>query len=108
MREPGAKPGRGIFLEGGGLRGPGAGPGTGSTGERETRNTEQGTRYIPRLLAALTVPSALEKSGVGALCILSDDRNGKVYGRALTVADRLGEDRVIIAKWIRRLTNWNG
>jgi hypothetical protein len=24
------------------------------------------------------------------------------------VADRLGNDRVLIAKWIRRLTNWNG
>jgi hypothetical protein len=24
------------------------------------------------------------------------------------VADRLGDDRVIIAKWVRRLTNWNG
>ncbi len=32
----------------------------------------------------------------------------KLYGRSLTVADRLGHDRVIIAKWVRRLTNWNG
>ena len=35
-------------------------------------------------------------------------RHGKTYGRALTVADRLGHDRVLLAKWIRRLTNWNG
>ncbi len=35
-------------------------------------------------------------------------RSPKLYGRSLTVADRLGHDRVIIAKWVRRLTNWNG
>ena len=26
----------------------------------------------------------------------------------MTVADRLGQDRVLLAKWVRRLTNWNG
>ena len=53
-------------------------------------------------------PAALEKVGTGTLCVLSEGSDGKVYGRSLTVADRLGEDRVIIAKWVRRLTNWNG
>src|SRR5208283_3905505 len=38
----------------------------------------------------------------------SEDEHGKTYGRALTVADRLGQDRVLLAKWVRRLTNWNG
>jgi superfamily II DNA/RNA helicase len=56
----------------------------------------------------LSLPAALEKVGTGALCVLSDDAHGKTYGRALTVADRLGPDRVLLAKWIRRLTNWNG
>ncbi|HEY6168269.1 MAG TPA: DEAD/DEAH box helicase, partial [Verrucomicrobiae bacterium] len=32
----------------------------------------------------------------------------KIYGRALTVAERLGGDRVRLSKWIRRLTNWSG
>ena len=32
----------------------------------------------------------------------------KTYGRSMTVADRLNDDRVLLAKWIRRLTNWNG
>ena len=27
---------------------------------------------------------------------------------AARIADRLGQDRVLLAKWIRRLTNWNG
>jgi superfamily II DNA/RNA helicase len=60
------------------------------------------------LRSVLTEPDALEKVGTGALCVLSEENGVKTYGRAVTVADRLGADRVIIAKWIRRLTNWNG
>lgn len=52
---------------------------------------------------------ALEKVGTGMLVVLEEKENGeKVYGRASTVADVLNHDRVIIAKWVRRLTNWNG
>jgi superfamily II DNA/RNA helicase len=58
--------------------------------------------------SVLSVSAALEKVGTGTLCVLSEDEHGKTYGRALTVADRLGHDRVLLAKWIRRLTNWNG
>ncbi|MDB6125866.1 MAG: box helicase domain protein [Pedosphaera sp.] len=60
------------------------------------------------LRSVLTEPDALEKVGTGNLCVLSEADGIKTYGRGLTVADRLGEDRVIIAKWVRRLTNWNG
>ena len=59
-------------------------------------------------LPLLSVPQALEKVGTGTLCVLSENERGKTYGRALTVADRLGADRVIISKWVRRLTNWDG
>jgi hypothetical protein len=62
----------------------------------------------PQLVPILSVPQALEKVGTGALCVLSEDERGKTFGRALTVAERLGHDRVLLAKWIRRLTNWNG
>jgi superfamily II DNA/RNA helicase len=62
----------------------------------------------PKLNPVLGIPQAIEKIGHGTLCVLSEDERGKTYGRALTVADRLGEDRVLLAKWIRRLTNWNG
>ncbi|HEV2392193.1 MAG TPA: DEAD/DEAH box helicase [Verrucomicrobiae bacterium] len=65
-------------------------------------------RLHPRLVPVLSVPQALEKAGVGTLCVLSDGPREKIFGRALTVADRLGAERVLIAKWIRRLTNWNG
>jgi len=63
---------------------------------------------VPALVPALSVAAPLEKIGHGSLCILPESDEGKVYGRALTVADRLGNDRIILAKWIRRLTNWNG
>jgi superfamily II DNA/RNA helicase len=60
------------------------------------------------LVPALSVPAALERVGTGVLCVISDEGGLKTYGRASTVADRLGHDRIILAKWIRRLTNWNG
>ena len=56
----------------------------------------------------LKLPQALEKIGHGTLCLLSENDPGKTYGRALAVADRLGRERVLLAKWVRRLTNWNG
>jgi len=62
----------------------------------------------PRLVPLLSLPDALEKVGRGTLCVLSEDERGAVHGRALTVADRIGDDRVLLAKWIRRLTNWKG
>lgn len=61
-----------------------------------------------RLRPILSVPAALEKVGQGTLVVL-DERDGRsTYGRAMTAAERLSDDRVMIAKWIRRLTNWNG
>jgi superfamily II DNA/RNA helicase len=62
----------------------------------------------PKLVPVLSVPAALEKVGTGHLAVLANDEKGIVYGRSLTVADRLGQDRIILAKWIRRLINWNG
>ncbi|HEY9509103.1 MAG TPA: DEAD/DEAH box helicase, partial [Verrucomicrobiae bacterium] len=58
--------------------------------------------------SVLSEPTALEKVGTGELVILNDENGTKIYGRASTVADRLSGDRVIIAKWVRRLTQWNG
>jgi hypothetical protein len=66
------------------------------------------TASSPRLVPVLSVPQALEKVGTGRLAVVPDGADGKFYGRALTVADYLNGERVIIAKWVRRLTNWNG
>jgi hypothetical protein len=57
---------------------------------------------------ALSEPAALEKIGQGTLVVLEESEGKRIYGRAMTVADKLSDDRVIIAKWIRRLTSWNG
>ena len=65
------------------------------------------TFHVSRFIPILSIPAALEKVGSGTLCLLSDDEHGKTYGRALTIADRLSNDRILLAKWIRRLTNWN-
>jgi superfamily II DNA/RNA helicase len=62
----------------------------------------------PALRSILTEPAALEKAGTGLLCVVSEQDGQKIFGRAITVADRLDGDRVYLAKWIRRLTNWNG
>lgn len=66
------------------------------------------TSPLPRFVPILSVPAALEKIGTGTLVVLDESGDRKVYGRALTVAERLHDERVIISKWIRRLTNWSG
>ena len=40
----------------------------------------------PEMVPVLSLPRALEKTGPGTLCVLSDNENGRTYGRALTVA----------------------
>jgi len=62
---------------------------------------------MPRLVPILSLPEALEKVGRGVLCRLPDDAGAQVYGRAMTVADQITGERVILAKWVRRLTNWS-
>jgi superfamily II DNA/RNA helicase len=60
------------------------------------------------LRSVLTESAALEKVGYGTLVVLSEENGVKTYGRATMIADRLSDDRVLIAKWVRRMTNWNG
>jgi superfamily II DNA/RNA helicase len=62
----------------------------------------------PLLQPALTVPALLEKVGHGVLSALREEDGWTVYGKALTVADLLSGERVLLAKWVRRLTNWQG
>ncbi len=62
----------------------------------------------PSLVAALGSASAVEKVGQGVLCVLSQENGITIHGRASTVADRLEGGKVLLAKWVRRLTNWSG
>jgi hypothetical protein len=61
-----------------------------------------------KLRPALSEPSALEKVGHGTLEIISAVDSVNTYGRVITVAELLHGDRVLLSKWIRRLTNWGG
>ncbi len=60
------------------------------------------------LRPALSEPAALEKIGTGTLVVLAEEDGRRLYGRALTVAERLHDGRVVLVKWVRRLTNWHG
>jgi hypothetical protein len=63
---------------------------------------------LPVLTPLLSVPQALAKLGPGTLRLIADDEHHPRYGRALNVADKLPSGGVLLAKWIRRLTNWHG
>jgi hypothetical protein len=81
----------------------------GSTSENQGERHGEGERQTPfSLRSILSEPTALERIGQGILVVLEEKDGVKTYGRAQTVAEKLTDDRVIIAKWIRRLTNWNG
>ncbi len=57
---------------------------------------------------AITEAAAVEKVGMGVVCVLEERDGQRIYGRAITVADLLNGERVLLNKWARRLTNWNG
>jgi superfamily II DNA/RNA helicase len=63
---------------------------------------------LPVLRPALSDPAAIEKVGTGTLSVLSDTDGVKIYGRAVTVAEKLNGGQVRLAKWIRRVTDWKG
>lgn len=90
--------------------GDGAAPGDGRIPELPARSdpAEAVPGAAPRLRSILTEPAALEKVGTGTLCVLSEGPEGRIYGRGLTVADRLQDNRVVMGKWVRRLTGWSG
>jgi superfamily II DNA/RNA helicase len=56
----------------------------------------------------LSEPAALEKIGHGILTVIAEKDGVPIYGRSITVAERLNADRILLVKWIRRLVNWNG
>ncbi len=63
---------------------------------------------VLRLVPALSDSRAVDKVGHGTLQIVDQVDGHPVYGRAFTVAEILNDDRVLLVKWVRRLTNWHG
>jgi hypothetical protein len=70
--------------------------------------SEAGTVPSVPLKSALTVQEALEKVGQGGLTALEETPEGTRYGRSMIVADRMADGRLVLAKWVRRLTQWHG
>ena len=73
---------------------------------RLMQSTEPGSR--PEFRPVLSEPDALEKVGIGVLTQLDEENGFPIYGRATTVAELLNNDRVLLVKWVRRLTRWGG
>ncbi len=64
--------------------------------------------FTPVLLPALSIPAALQKVGNGILAVLHEHDGRPVYGRSITIAEHLNNDRVLLVKWIRRQIHWTG
>lgn len=77
--------------------------------EVQTQSTAEAagaTSAVPpaiRLRPALTVEAAVEKLGDGGTLVRLPDGN---FARSLSVADVLNGQQVLLAKWVRKLTNW--
>lgn len=67
----------------------------------------EGEREL-KFRSILSLPPALEKIGSGDLVVLEEVGGDKIYGRGLTVAELLNDDRVLLTKWVRRMLDWNG
>jgi hypothetical protein len=63
---------------------------------------------VIQLRPALEFPPALERAGPGTIEVLEETNGVATYGRAVTVAELLQGERVLLAKWIRRQIQWNG
>ena len=75
---------------------------------RRARRSYIANRELVHSAPSSPIPPPWRRSAPAPSASCPKTEQGKIYGRALTVADRLGDDRVLLAKWIRRLTNWNG
>jgi len=70
--------------------------------------SNSGVEHRPALRPVLTEPAALQKIGTGILTVVSHQGDSPIYGRSITVAELLNDNRILLVKWIRRLTRWNG
>ena len=72
----------------------------GKLGSTESHPTGSAVRLRP----ALTVEAVAEKLGEGGTLVKLPDGT---FARSLTVADVLNGQQVLLAKWVRKLTDWN-
>ncbi len=60
------------------------------------------------LVPALSDARAVDKVGHGVLEVIGEEAGRPIYGRSFTVAEILNDGRVLLVKWLRRLTGWHG
>jgi len=66
------------------------------------------SRQTPTLRPALCEPGIVEKTGTGQPVAIDEVEGLSLFGRAIPIADKLADNNVLLAKWVRRMTNWNG
>lgn len=76
--------------------------------DEETDSTRVLEASAVSLRPALSEPAVIEKVGHGLVALLSEENGVPIYGRSVTVAEVLNGDRVLLTKWMRRLTQWSG
>lgn len=81
---------------------------TDETGRESTKRPTFEPGRPPLLRPLLSEPAALEKVGTGSLAELTEPGiEPTIYGRAVTVAEVMDDEKLLVAKWVRRLTNWS-
>ena len=81
------------------------------TGAEATPEPAPATDLVgpPKLRSLLTESGPLEKIGPGRLVVLEETPAGPIHGREVLVGETFEDGQtVVLAKWVRRLTNWNG
>lgn len=77
-------------------------------GRRTAENaTVASSEEAPVLPSVLSEADALNTVGQGTLTSVGEGNGRPIYGKAVTLADRLENGRVLLAKWVRRQLNWH-
>lgn len=63
---------------------------------------------VDHLQPALAITDIVSELGHGQPCVLDDSGKYKIYGKVLTAADRMHNGKIILSKWVRRMTQWRG
>lgn len=78
------------------------------SGETDVTPEAPEARWTVTLKPALTLQAAVEKAGHGGIAAIEESPDGNIFGRSVIIADRLADGHLVLAKWVRRLVNWNG
>jgi superfamily II DNA/RNA helicase len=97
-------PNRALPPDVGGSSSAGDGARSASLADAGKADQQVGPTNVPiRLQPALTVERAMEKLGEGGTLVKLADGT---FARSLVVADTLNGGQVLLAKWVRKFTNW--